>query len=83
MYEIDDSHYPVSPYTTYTFSNLLIAIGTMTMILSFYLSLARAELHYIIIGTFYGTTLCFTGCALQLYFYFRNQKSQAVADIEE
>ena len=83
MYEIYDSYYPIYPYTTYTSSNILIAIGMTTILLSFYLSLARAQLQYVIIGTFYGIALCLSGCALQLYWYMRTNKSQTVADIEE
>ena len=88
MYEINDSHYPITPYpippyTAYTSANILISIGITSIIMSFYLSIARVELQYIVIGTFYGSAFCFTGCALQLYWYMSSYKYQAVADIEE
>jgi hypothetical protein len=95
MYEINDSHYPIAPYTAYdsyypvypytayNSANILIATGMTTILFSFYLGLAKAELHYVVVGTFYGIALCLSGCALQLYLYMRSDKSQAVADIEE
>ena len=83
MYEIKDSYYPISPYSVYTSSNILIMLGMMTMLFSFYLSIAKIEIQYVIVGTFYGVILCCIGCVVQLYYYFCRDKSQDEEDIDE